>query len=108
MTAMKWQAFIINFNKAMLTSNRAAIDRTHIRNKQNNGPFSVIVKSEFAEANKALNSLLESLNRSGEICSMVHKRLFTMKYLLFVAHSWAHSVDCMWILCHLHFNFHFK
>ena len=56
----------------MLTSIRAAIDR-HLRNKPNNKPFSIIGDSEFTEANKALNSLLKSLSKSGEICSTVHK-----------------------------------
>ena len=60
-----------HYNKAMLTSIRAAIDR-HLRNEPNNKPFSIIGNSEFTEANKALNSLLKSLSKSGEICSTVY------------------------------------
>lgn len=62
------------YNKATLTSIRAAIDR-HLRNEPNNKPFSIIGDSEFTEANKALNSLLKSLSKSGEICSTVHEAL---------------------------------
>ena len=60
------------YNKAMLTSIRAAIDR-HLRNEPNNKPFSIIRDNEFTEANKALNSLMKSLSKSGEICSTVYK-----------------------------------
>ena len=60
------------YNKTRLTSIRAAIDR-HLRNEPNNKPFSIIGDSEFTEGNKALNSLLKSLSKSGEICSTVHK-----------------------------------
>ena len=64
------------YNKATLTSIRAAIDR-HLRSEPNNKPFSIIGDSEFTEANKALNSLLKSLSKSGEICSTVHKPALT-------------------------------
>ena len=47
------------YNKATLTSIRAAIDR-HLHNEPNNKPFLIIGDSEFTEANKALNSLLVS------------------------------------------------
>ena len=66
------------YNKATLTSIRAAIDR-HLRNEPNNKPFSIIGDSEFTEANKALNSLLKSLSKSGEICSTVHKPALTVE-----------------------------
>ncbi|XP_068707742.1 uncharacterized protein [Montipora foliosa] len=67
-----------HYNKAMLTSIRATIDR-YLRNERNNKPFSIIVDSEFTEANKALNSLLKSLCKSGEICSTVHKPALTVE-----------------------------
>ena len=51
----------------------------HLCNEPNNKPFSIIVDSEFTEANKALNSLLKSLCKSGEICSMVHEPAFTVE-----------------------------
>ena len=66
------------YNKATLTSIRAAIDR-HLRNEPNNKPFSIIGDSEFTEANKALNSLLKSLSKSGEICSTVYKPALTVE-----------------------------
>ena len=59
------------YNKATLTSIRATIDR-HLRNEPNK-PFLIIGDSEFTEANNALNSLLKSLSKSGEICSRVQK-----------------------------------
>jgi len=66
------------YNKATLTSIRAAIDR-HSRNEPNNTPFLIIGDSEFTEAKKALNSLLKSLSKSGEICSAVHKPALTVE-----------------------------
>ena len=60
----------------MLTSNRAAIGKTHVRDEQNKRPFLIILNSEFTETDKALNLLLETLHRSGKVCSMVHKSLF--------------------------------
>ena len=60
------------YNKATLTSIRAAIDR-HLRNEPHNKPFSIISDSQFTEANKALNSFLKTLSKSGQICSTVHK-----------------------------------
>ena len=66
------------YNKATLTTVRAAIDR-HLRNEPNNKPFSIIGDREFTEANKALNSLLKSLITSGEICSTVHKPTLTVE-----------------------------
>ena len=66
------------YNKATLTSIRAATDR-HLCNEPNNKPFSIIGDSEFTEANKALNSLLKSLSKSGEICSTVHKPALTVE-----------------------------
>ena len=68
----------------MLTSNGAAIERAHVRDLKNIRPFSIIVDSEFTETNKALNLLLESQNRSGDICSMVDKRPCARKRPLFV------------------------
>ena len=64
------------YNKSTLTSIRAAIDR-HLRNEPNNKPFSIISDNEFSEANKALNSLLKSLSKSGEIRPTVHKPALT-------------------------------
>ena len=65
------------YNKATLISIRAAIDR-HLCIEPNNKPF-LIIGDEFTEANKALNSLLESLSKSGEICSTVHKPALTVE-----------------------------
>ena len=65
----------------MLTSNIAAIDelwRTR-RKKNRSYALSIIVDSEFTDTNKALNFLLQSLNRSGKIFSMIHKRLYCNK-----------------------------
>ena len=59
--------------------------RTHEHNEQNNRPFSIIVDSEFTESNKVLNLLLESLNRSSKICSMVHKRIFLQENVHFLS-----------------------
>ena len=64
------------YNKATLTSIRAAIDR-HLRNEPHNKPFSIISDSQFTEANKALNSFLKTLSKSGQICSTVHKPALT-------------------------------
>ena len=64
------------YNKSTFTSIRAAIDR-HLRNEPNNKPFSIISDNEFSEANKALNSLLKSLSKSGEIRPTVHKPALT-------------------------------
>ena len=64
------------YNKATLTSIRAAIHR-HLRNEPHNKPFSIISDSQFTEANKALNSFLKTLSKSGQICSTVHKPTLT-------------------------------
>jgi len=64
------------YNKATLTSIRAAIDR-YLRNEQHNKPFSIISDSQFTEAKKALNSFLKTLSKSGQICSTVHKPALT-------------------------------
>lgn len=66
------------YNKATLTSIRAAIDR-HLRNEPNNKSSSIIGESEFTEANKTLNSLLKSLSKSGQISSTVHKPALTVE-----------------------------
>ena len=73
------------YNKATLTSIRAAIDR-HLCNEPHNKPFSIISDSQFTEANKALNSFLKTLSKSGQICSTVHKSLRQIdhrKYFVF-------------------------
>ena len=62
--------------KATLTSIRAAIDRP-LRNEPRNKPFSIISDSQFTETNKALNSFLTTLSKSGQICSTVHKPALT-------------------------------
>ena len=64
------------YNKATLTSIRAAIDR-HLCNEPHNKPFSIISDSQFTEVNKALNSFLKTLRKSGQICSTVHKPALT-------------------------------
>ena len=64
------------YNKATLTSIRAAIDR-HLCNEPHNKPFSIISDSQFTEVNKALNSFLKTLSKSGQICSTVHKPALT-------------------------------
>ena len=64
------------YNKATLTSIRAAIDR-HLCNEPHNKPFSIISDSQFTEANKALNSFLKTLSKSGQICSTVHQPALT-------------------------------
>ena len=51
--------------KTTLTPIRAARDR-HLRNEPYNKLFSVIGSAEVTEANKALNSLLKSLSKSGK------------------------------------------
>ena len=71
------------FSAIMLTSNRAAIERTHVRDEQNNRPFSIIVDSEFTKTNKAFNLLLEALIRSGK---KFHGQSFARKRPLFVEH----------------------
>ena len=63
-------------SKATLTSISAAIDR-HLRNEPHNKPFSVISDSQFTEANKALNSFLKTLSKSGQIFSTVHNPALT-------------------------------
>lgn len=60
------------YNKATLTSIRSAIDR-HLRNEPNNKKFSIISSPEFTEANKALNSFLKNLSKTGQIRSTIHK-----------------------------------
>ena len=52
------------------------IDR-HLRHEPTNTPFSIISDIEFSEAKKALNSLLKSLRKSGEIRPMIHKPALT-------------------------------
>ena len=64
------------YDEAALTSIRSAIDR-HLRNEPHNKPFSIISDSQFTEANKALNSFLKTLSKSGQICSTVHKPALT-------------------------------
>ena len=64
------------YNKATLTSITAAIDR-HLRKEPHNWPFSIISDSQFTEVNKALNSFLKTLIKSGQICSAVHKPALT-------------------------------
>ena len=64
------------YNKATLTSIRAAIDR-HLPNETHNKPFSIISDSQFTKANKVLNSFLKTLSKSGQICSTVHKPALT-------------------------------
>ena len=71
--------------QATLTSIRAAIDR-HLRNKPHSKPSPIINDSQFTEANKALNSFLKTLSKSGQICSTVHKSLRQIdhrKYFVF-------------------------
>ena len=41
------------FNKAIPTSNRTAIERTHVRDEQTNRPFSIVFDSEFTETKKS-------------------------------------------------------
>ena len=92
MSARKQKGYY--YNKATLTSIRAAIDR-HLRNEPNNKPFSIIGDSEFTEANKALNSLLKSLSKSGEICSTVHKPALTVEAvakLCFKAYMYTNAI----------------
>ena len=48
-----------------------------MRNELHNKPFSIISDSQFTEANKALNSFLKTLSKSGQICSTVHKPALT-------------------------------
>ena len=64
------------YDEATLTSIWSAIDR-HLRNEPHNKPFSIISDSQFTEANKALNSFLKTLSKSGQICSTVHKPALT-------------------------------
>ena len=64
------------YDEATLTSIRSAIDR-HLGNEPHNKPFSIISDSQFTEANKALNSFLKTLSKSGQICFTVHKPALT-------------------------------
>ena len=64
------------YNKATLTSITVAIDR-HLRNEPHNRSFSIISDSQFTEVNKALNSFLKTLSKSGQIFSTVHKPALT-------------------------------
>ncbi len=64
------------YSKASLVSIRSAIDR-FLRDEPNNKPFSIIGNPEFTEANKALNSFLKSLSKTGDIKRTVHKNPLT-------------------------------
>ena len=58
-------------NLTLLLHNTASY-ASYLRNEPHNKPFSIISDSQFTEANKALNSFLKSLSKSGQICSTVH------------------------------------
>ena len=68
------------YSKTSLVSIRAAIDR-FLRDEPHNKPFSIIGSPEFTEANKALNSFLKTLSKSGDIRPTVHKNPLTREVI---------------------------
>lgn len=79
------------YNKATLTSIRSAIER-HLSD-ENKKPFSIISGPQFTEANKALNSFLKDLSKSGKIRPTQHKTPLTRKAIVKLYEA-GELVDC--------------
>ena len=89
----------------MLTSNRAdALERTHVRDEQNNRPLSIIIDSEFTEPAFRLISYLNLLIGQEKYVPWSID-VFLQENVHFLSQSWAHGKVCTSILCHPLFQF---